>query len=188
MQERGLDVPVIVVTGALGDEAAVECLKQGAADYLLKDRLARLGQAVTHALDQKQARDDRRRAEETLARQARELAQSEAVLRDQTRILKSILDSMGDGVIVADETGTFLLFNPAAERIIGIGRTDTTLDEWSERYGLYLPDQVTLCPPESLPLARAIRGEEVDSAELFVRHAEAPAGLWISGTARPASR
>ena len=69
---------------------------------------------------------------------------------------------MGDGVIVADETGTFLLFNPAAERILGIGRTDTTLDEWSERYGLYLPDQVTLYPPESLPLARAIRGEEVD--------------------------
>ena len=72
MQERGLDVPVIVLTGALGDEAAVECLKLGAVDYLLKDRLARLGQAVTHALDQKQARDDRRRAEETLARQARE--------------------------------------------------------------------------------------------------------------------
>src|SRR5438105_3331491 len=43
VRDRGLDVPVIVVTGALGDEAAVECLKQGAADYLLKDRLARLG-------------------------------------------------------------------------------------------------------------------------------------------------
>ena len=62
VQERGLDVPVIVLTGALGDEAAVECLKQGACDYLLKDRLARLGQAVTQALDQKQARDECRRA------------------------------------------------------------------------------------------------------------------------------
>src|SRR5262249_53335407 len=41
VRERGLDVPVIVVTGALGDETAVECLKQGAVDYLLKDRLAR---------------------------------------------------------------------------------------------------------------------------------------------------
>src|SRR5262249_18988797 len=55
VQERGVDVPVILVTGAVGEEAAVECLRQGAADYLLKDRLARLGQAVTHALEEQQA-------------------------------------------------------------------------------------------------------------------------------------
>src|SRR5260221_8594053 len=46
LQARGLDIPLIVVTGAVGDEIAVECMKQGATDYLLKDRLARLGQAV----------------------------------------------------------------------------------------------------------------------------------------------
>ena len=68
LQERGLDIPFIVVTGALGDEAAVECLRQGATDYLLKDRLARLGPAVTHALDLKRVRDDKRRAVEALAR------------------------------------------------------------------------------------------------------------------------
>jgi PAS domain-containing protein len=74
---------------------------------LLKDRLARLGQAVSRALAYKCARDDQRLAEQTIARQAHELAQSEAVLRDQTRVLKSIFDSMGDGVVVADETGAF---------------------------------------------------------------------------------
>jgi PAS domain S-box-containing protein len=68
LQEGGLDIPFIVVTGALGDEGAVECLRQGATDYLLKDRLARLGQAVAHALDQKRVRDDQRRAVEALAR------------------------------------------------------------------------------------------------------------------------
>ena len=68
LQERGWDIPFIVVTGALGDEAAVECLKQGAADYLLKDRLARLGPAVAHALDMKRVRDDKRRAVEALGR------------------------------------------------------------------------------------------------------------------------
>ena len=66
LQERGLDIPFIVVTGALGDEAAVECLRQGATDYLLKDRLARLGPAVAHALDLKRVRDDKRRAVEAL--------------------------------------------------------------------------------------------------------------------------
>ena len=82
VRERGLDVPVIVVTGALGDEAAVECLKQGACDYLLKDRLARLGQAVVHALEQKQARDARRRAEEEI-KIAKEVAEAANRAKDQ---------------------------------------------------------------------------------------------------------
>ena len=82
VRERGLDVPVIVVTGALGDEAAVECLKQGACDYLLKDRLARLGQAVVHALDQRQAHDARRRAEEEI-KIAKEVAEAANRAKDQ---------------------------------------------------------------------------------------------------------
>jgi len=65
LQERGLDIPFIVVTGVFEQEA-LECMKQGAADYLLKDRLARLGQAVAHALEQKQLRDEKRRAEAAL--------------------------------------------------------------------------------------------------------------------------
>ena len=67
LQTRHLDIPFIVVTGMLGEEAAVECMKQGAADYLLKDRLARLGPAVMHALEQKHLRDEKRRAEATQA-------------------------------------------------------------------------------------------------------------------------
>ena len=43
LQEKGFDIPFIVVTGAIGDETAIECMKQGASDYLLKDRMARLG-------------------------------------------------------------------------------------------------------------------------------------------------
>jgi DNA-binding NtrC family response regulator len=66
LQGRGLDVPFLVVTGSLSEEVAVECMKQGAADYLLKDRLTRLGQAVARALEQKRLRDDKRRAEEQI--------------------------------------------------------------------------------------------------------------------------
>jgi two-component system cell cycle sensor histidine kinase/response regulator CckA len=74
LQERGLDIPFIVVTGTLSEEAAVECIKQGAADYLLKDRLARLGSAVIHALEQKRLRTERKQDEEKLRRRNRELA------------------------------------------------------------------------------------------------------------------
>ena len=116
---------------------------------------------------------------------AQTLAQSRDELAKHNHVLQSMLDNMGDGVTVVDETGKFLVFNPAAKRIIGMGPTDGTPREWSEGYGTYLPDQTTLCPSEQLPLARAMRGEEVDMEELFVRNPEKSAGTWITVTARP---
>src|SRR5258706_11602084 len=53
LRARGLDIPCIVVTGSVTEQVVIETLQKGAADYLLKDRLARLGQAVSHALEQK---------------------------------------------------------------------------------------------------------------------------------------
>jgi PAS domain S-box-containing protein len=73
LQERGLDIPFIVVTGTVSEEAAVECMKRGAADYLLKDRLARLGPAVVQALQAKRLRDEKRVAEDQVRRRNREL-------------------------------------------------------------------------------------------------------------------
>jgi PAS domain S-box-containing protein len=66
LKQRRLDIPFIVVTGSISEEVAVEMMKQGAADYLLKDRLARLGQAVANALQQKQERLKRQAAQAAL--------------------------------------------------------------------------------------------------------------------------
>lgn len=63
LQARGLDIPFIVLSGMISEEVAVECMKQGAADYLLKDRLARLGPAVRQALERKRLRDEQRERE-----------------------------------------------------------------------------------------------------------------------------
>jgi PAS domain S-box-containing protein len=100
-------------------------------------------------------------------------------------ILQSILTNMGDGVIVADKTGKFILFNPMAERMFGAGAVQTATSEWSQRYGLYLPDKVTPFPDEQLPLIRSVRGEEVNDVEMFVRHAKIPGGLWVRINGRP---
>src|SRR5262249_8220164 len=75
LQEEGLDIPVIVVSGALGDTRAVECIKRGAADYVLKDQLVRLPDVVRRALREKKLRDDKRQAQEELARSNRDLEQ-----------------------------------------------------------------------------------------------------------------
>jgi PAS domain S-box-containing protein len=66
LKQRGLDIPFIIVSGTIGEDTAVAAMKQGAADYLLKDRLARLGAAVTNALAESRLRRERRQADEAL--------------------------------------------------------------------------------------------------------------------------
>jgi len=76
LRREGLDIPLILVSGALGDVTAVECIKQGATDYVLKDSLARLPVAVRRALQEKRLRDQRQKGEKDLARKVEELARS----------------------------------------------------------------------------------------------------------------
>jgi two-component sensor histidine kinase/CheY-like chemotaxis protein len=63
LRERGLNIPFIVVSGTIGEDAAVAMMRQGGPDYLLKDRLGRLGPAVKHALMENELRQDKSRAE-----------------------------------------------------------------------------------------------------------------------------
>jgi signal transduction histidine kinase len=80
LRREGLDIPLILVSGALGDVTAVECIKLGATDYVLKDGLARLPEAIRRALQEKHLLHLRRKAEEDLARKVEELARSNADL------------------------------------------------------------------------------------------------------------
>jgi PAS domain S-box-containing protein len=101
-----------------------------------------------------------------------------------TPLLQEILDSIADGVVVADAQGRFVLFNPAAERMLGIGLADVPPEAWAATYGCYRPDRVTPYPAAELPLARALRGETVAEAELFVRNA-GTSGTSLSINATP---
>jgi signal transduction histidine kinase len=75
LRREGLDVPVIVVSGALGELTAVECIKQGAADYVLKDHLPRLPESVRRAMRERKLRADHKQAQEELARSNQDLEQ-----------------------------------------------------------------------------------------------------------------
>ncbi len=106
LKVRGLDIPFIVITGTISEEVAVECMKEGAADYLLKDRRARLGPAVARALEQRRLRDEKRRSEEERAR------------------LVEILEATTDFVGVADAHGRALYLNRGGRKMIGFGGDD----------------------------------------------------------------
>jgi len=128
---------------------------------------------------------DLERANRTLQEESAARKQTADDLSKQTMILESILSSLGEGVIVADMNGKFIIWNPAAERIIGRGPTNSAPEGWQQAYGVYLPDQVTPYPTDALPLVKAIRGESVDGDEQFLRHADCPEGLWLNVTGRP---
>src|SRR5581483_1722885 len=76
LRNQGIDTPLILVTGSLGDVNAVECIKQGATDYVLKDNLTRLPVSVRRALEERRLRRERQHAQEELANKVEELARS----------------------------------------------------------------------------------------------------------------
>ena len=63
LRQSGRDIPFILISGTVGEGVAVEAMKLGATDYLLKDRIARLGPAVQRALDEQRLRSERQQAE-----------------------------------------------------------------------------------------------------------------------------
>jgi len=113
--------------------------------------------------------------------------------------LRSMLNSIGDAVVVVDRQGRFLFTNPSAEQLLGITPSCHFLACWASNWSVYLPDQVTPYPLADFPLLRAMQGEDQDATEVFVRSAPAPetsasddkmlvdeilGGYWFSLTAR----
>jgi PAS domain S-box-containing protein len=110
MQETGHDIPLIVVSGVMDEETCVRVLRHGAVDYLLKDRLTRLGPAVAHALEQQQLRLAQRRAERAAA--------------DNSALLREFVSDAPMAAYLTDSEGRFLLANSKFERQFGVSATD----------------------------------------------------------------
>ena len=112
----------------------------------------------------------------------------ERELRRHHELMASVLQCVTVGVVVAGTDGRFLFTNEAARRMVG-GRRDRNLEvaEWSGAYGLYVPGTDRLFPADELPLARALRGEQVGETEVLVHDPQRPdaPGTWASVTAGP---
>jgi PAS domain S-box-containing protein len=101
LQEQQLDIPLLLISGTLGEEQAVECIKRGAADYLLKDRLARLGSAVQHALEERALRMASEQMEATLHR-----------VEGENRLLSRAVEQSPIAIIITDRRGRITYVNP----------------------------------------------------------------------------
>jgi two-component system, cell cycle sensor histidine kinase and response regulator CckA len=103
--QRGLQLPFVLVSGNIGEEVAIESLKAGATDYVLKSRLERLAPVVTRALHEKEELLRRKSAEEALRRSERDL--------------RSLIENAPYGIFRADMEGRFLDVNPALVKMLG---------------------------------------------------------------------
>jgi two-component system cell cycle sensor histidine kinase/response regulator CckA len=110
LRGTGKDIPFLLVSGTLGEEAAVECIKQGASDYILKNHLSRLPVALVRAMTEKGLRDENARAHEALR-------VSEARNRD-------LVEHAVYGISRVSSEGEFLDANPMLLRILGCADSD----------------------------------------------------------------
>jgi PAS domain S-box-containing protein len=149
-----------------------------------KGKPARILEANTDITARKKAEEQLTRLAVDLSAQAQQLAHSREALETQTLTLRSVLDSMVEGLVATDERGRFVLWNPAAQKILGMGAANLDSHEWTAHYGLFLPDMVTPFPREQIPLVRALRGE-VTTTEMFVRNPKVAEGAWIEVSAGP---
>src|SRR5579859_4853576 len=105
VQKEGKEVPFILLSGTVGEETAVECIKKGATDYVLKDRLKRLPQVVGRALKEKAQQDEGRRAVEKLR-----------LSEEQFRLIS---ENVADLIVVVDLEGRRVYNSPSYKEILG---------------------------------------------------------------------
>jgi len=109
LQESGLDIPFIIVTGALSDEDAADCIKRGADDYLRKDRVARLGHAVAAALDQRHLRAEHRAVEQALRASEQKYRLLFNKIRDPVFVVEVLANGRFGGIIEANDAACLRL-------------------------------------------------------------------------------
>jgi sigma-B regulation protein RsbU (phosphoserine phosphatase) len=95
------------------------------------------------------------------------------------------LNNLSVGIIITNEDGKFIFFNPVANRILGIGSKNIKPDKWTSVYGLYYPDKLTPFPPQKFPLILALNGEKIHDERIFIKNSENPDGIHISLDANP---
>jgi PAS domain S-box-containing protein len=97
--------------------------------------------------------------------------------------LNAIINTMAEGVIVADLTGKFLLINQAAKRMHNAA-DENNISDLTKLFKYYAADSRTALQMEDLPLLRAMRGDPVDNVEIFLQPLSGEEGVWLSATAR----
>ncbi|MEL6605601.1 MAG: ATP-binding protein [Cyanobacteria bacterium J06614_10] len=117
----------------------------------------------------------------TLEERAHQLEHAQETLQT----LKSILDSMGDAVIVVDTEGRGLFINPAAKQLLETESLNDSFRDWGKHHQFFQADGTTPYALEALPLVRALKGDAVETEEMRVVSQHNEKAYWLSVNAKP---
>lgn len=154
IRERCPELPIILVSGILNEAMAVELLKGGVADFVLKDNLTRLVSAIRRAISE---------ATERIARQAAQTA-----LQKNQAQLQAIVDNINEGIVTSSLDAELLYLNRAAIEIHGYANLEEcqgNLKQFTDIYELATP-MGEVVPFDQWPIPRILRGETLRDLEL----------------------
>jgi PAS domain S-box-containing protein len=121
---------------------------------------------------------------ENIEKRDRDAIISKEQLSEQNILLASVIKNMGDGLVVSGVDGRFILWNPASEKMIGIGLLDIPEEKWSSTYGIYWPDTEKLMDTNDLPFVKALSGVDITEMEMYVKNYQKTEGASLIVSAR----
>ncbi|HOU52121.1 MAG: PAS domain S-box protein [Smithella sp.] len=116
-KEENIDIPIIIISGTIGEETAVECMRLGAHDYFMKGKLSRLCPAVARELADAKVRKQQKQTEAQKEEAIKALRRSEEKYR-------TILENIEDGYYEVDLAGNLTFFNDSLCKILGYSRSE----------------------------------------------------------------
>jgi two-component system cell cycle sensor histidine kinase/response regulator CckA len=113
-------------------------------------------------------------ANASLRAEMAERERAEEALHKEREFLRVLLETVEDGIVTCDASGTLTFFNHATRQIHAEGASPLPPEEWASRYRLYHPDGETLLQRDEVPLYRALHGEAVHNVEVVIRPPQGP--------------
>jgi len=117
LQETRLDLPIIIISGTMGEDAAIECMRLGAQDYIMKTNLSRLGPAIARELEEVKLRKKQKQAE------VERLAALELLIQSEEKY-RNILESIQESYFEVDLAGNFTFVNDNVCQSLGYPREE----------------------------------------------------------------
>jgi PAS domain S-box-containing protein len=181
----GLDIPLIIVSGTIGEDIAVRSLHAGAQDFILKGKLGRLLPAIERELREHESREAHKQAEEALRASEARLKVRDKQLEQREAMFHDLFEAAPDGILLVDAEGIVTLANAEAERVFGYdhgalaGVRIDTLFPSDGHDNAALPPHAYFAKPEKRRMGEGhdLHARRKDGAELPVDVSFAPFSL-----------
>ena len=157
LKESNIDIPLIVVTGKIGEETAAECMRLGAKHYIMKGNLSRLCPAIARELEDAKVRNKQNHMDEKIRREEQRF--------------RAFVEHSSDIIVILNLEGTITYINPAVEEVLGFKPEERI---GSKGFELVHPDDMKLLADSFHTLSTDINAPVI-RGEMHLRHKD---GSW----------